>query len=198
MSKRRYVIRDIAAVRLLASPLRQAILDFIVASGPTTVAELSARFARPADRLYYHVRLLLRAGLLVPMRTTGDVGRSGAQFDVPGRPMVLEYAAGSAHRRALTRVADALLRTARRDFAREAHQAANRVDGARRELWAGRTEALLEPEEIEALNTHLTGIINLMGRTHGRPSSRAREFQFSWVLSPAARSSAGRSRGKAN
>jgi hypothetical protein len=66
-----YVIRDARAVRLLASPLRQAMLDHIAAEGAATVAALSERLKRPADRLYYHVRLRQRAGRLIGRTPNG-------------------------------------------------------------------------------------------------------------------------------
>src|SRR5687768_14969162 len=46
-----HIIDHPGAIRLLASPFRQAILDAISADGPLSVAELSAVFRRPPDRL---------------------------------------------------------------------------------------------------------------------------------------------------
>src|SRR5687768_3557845 len=83
-----YLIRDARAIKLLASPLRQAMLDTIVSHGAASVAELSRQLRRPADRLYYHVKLMQRAGLLLSSGH-GDAGEE--RFDVPGRPMMLEY-----------------------------------------------------------------------------------------------------------
>lgn len=184
---RQYVIRDVKAVRLLGSPLRQALLDWIAARGPATVAELSDHLGKPADRLYYHVRLLERAGLLVAEETQATNGRSEARFDVPGRPLVLEYQPASpSNRRAVRRVIAGVLRSARSDFDHAIADADVRVDGPSRELWAGRMEALLTPDDLETVNDLLKKIFRLMQESSA-PAPDAKPYQLSWVLSPVTR-----------
>jgi len=180
---RAYYIKDAARIRLLASPLRQAILDWIVSSGPATVAQLAERLSRPADRLYYHVRLLVRAGLLVEQQARGD--RIEAVYDVPGRPMLLDYGDARDGRRAVTRVVDALMRNAQRDFRRAADDTTLRVKGARRELWSGRSEGLLGPDEIAAVNAHLTAAAEIMRNAVGSKTRKGRKaYQLTFSLSP--------------
>src|SRR5262245_47733719 len=58
-------ITGATAVAALASPVRQEIIDTLEALGGATIAELAGALGRPADGLYYHVRRLVRAGLLV-------------------------------------------------------------------------------------------------------------------------------------
>ena len=179
-----YVIRDVKAIRLLGSPLRQAMIDWIAASGPATVAELSEHLRRPADRLYYHVRLLERAGLLVDVGSNGTGSRAESRFDVPGRPLLLAYE--PQNRRAVKGAVAALLRSARADFDTAVVDRAVRVDGEARELWAGRMEARLTPDDIESLNAALGKIHTLMARS--RPQSPdAKVYQFTWVLAPVTR-----------
>lgn len=179
-----YVIKDVKAVRLLGSPLRQAMLDWIAASGPATVAELSEHLRRPADRLYYHVRLLERAGLLVVVESDETSPRAESRFDVPGRPMLLAYE--PQNRRAVKAAVAALLRSARADFNSAVVDPAVAVDGAARELWAGRMEALLTPDDVEALNAAIGKILTLMGRTRRR-TANAKVYQLTWLLAPVTR-----------
>ncbi|HEV7888698.1 MAG TPA: helix-turn-helix domain-containing protein [Acidimicrobiales bacterium] len=56
------VIKDVATLKALADPLRHQLLSLLDA--PRTVKELAAQTARPADRLYYHLGLLERRGLI--------------------------------------------------------------------------------------------------------------------------------------
>ena len=189
---RPYYIRDAKAIRLLASPLRQAMIDWIVPGGPATVAQLSERLNRPADRLYYHIRLLVRAGLLVEHGATGD--RVEALYDVPGRPMVLDYGNnGGTQRRAVGRVVDALMRSAQRDFRRSLSDASLQVAGPRRELWSGRAEGLLSPADLAEVNKHLTAAVMVLHRAKKaavlRPAARrfassTKRYQLTWSLSP--------------
>jgi hypothetical protein len=188
--KRPYYIRDAAAIRLLSSPLRQAMIDWIESSGPVTVAQLAARLGRPADRLYYHVRLMVRAGLLEEHRAGDD--RVEATYEVPGCPMVLDYGDSARQRRAVNGVVHALMRSAQRDFRRASADASLRVHGPRRELWSGRIEGLLRPAEIAAVNAHLLAAVEVIRSASRRagPNARARSakaaraFQLTWSLSP--------------
>lgn len=183
MRRRPHVIDETRVIRLLSSPLRQAILDWIVANGPATVAGLASRFERAPDRLYYHVKLLQRAGLLVAEDQVAANGRREARFDVVGRPLKMSYGSGAAHRRAVTRVVDAILRGARKDFAREVRSGSAVTDGPRREVWGGRVEGVLAPADLEEVNRLLGMVADVMNRPR-RPGHRGRAFQVSWVLSP--------------
>jgi DNA-binding transcriptional ArsR family regulator len=57
------VIRDVATLKALADPLRLEIL-FELLRGPTTVKSVAAALGVGATRLYYHFKILERAGLI--------------------------------------------------------------------------------------------------------------------------------------
>lgn len=188
---RGYLINDAKAIRLLGSPLRQTMIDRIVSGGPTSVAQLAGSLSRPADRLYYHIKLLVRAGLLVERAATD--GRVEAEYDVPGRPMLLDYGSnGGRQRRAVARVVDALMRSAQRDFRRSVSDKSLRVEGPLRELWSGRAEGQLSPADLTALNKHLHAAVMVLLRAKhasaSRPVSRrsapTKRYQLTWSLSP--------------
>ena len=56
------VISDAAALKAIADPLRRQILELL--EKPRTVKQLAGLLARPADRLYYHLRQLERHDLV--------------------------------------------------------------------------------------------------------------------------------------
>lgn len=56
------VIKDVVTLKVVADPFRQELLGLI--DKPVTVKELAARIGRPADRLYYHLSLLEKHGLV--------------------------------------------------------------------------------------------------------------------------------------
>jgi hypothetical protein len=176
------VIDQPAAIRLLASPLRQAMMDAVASEGPLSVADLSRRLRRPADRLYYHVKRLVAAELLLPLG--GDASRSEARFDVPGRPMYIRYQPGSSsNRRAVVRMADGMLRAARRDFAL-GFRAGVEGEGPGRRLWVSRVEGHLTHGQLVRLNELLAAALELVlaGRNVGDPTVRG--HQLTWVSSP--------------
>lgn len=182
------IIRQPRQVAALATPVRQSIVDAIAASGACTVAELAAQLGRPASGLYHHVRALERVGLLVcegegesPAR---GAGRPAARYDVPGRPVRIEYAPGSAAtRRPMQRMVGAMTRLASREFG-EGYREGVRVSGRRRELWASRTEAWLTEEQLERANVLLGELFALFGEGAGAPRSGARLRALTFVLAP--------------
>jgi len=177
-----YLIQRHDAIRLIASPFRQAILDAVSADGPLSVAELSGAIHRPPDRLYYHVKRLLAAGVLIP--APSDAGNREARFDVAGRPMYIRYDPGAgANRRAVIDVMDGMLRAARRDFTR-GFRVGVEANGPRRRLWVSRVEGTLTDTEIERLNGLLSDVISLVMSGRRRKGRGARGHQVTWVSSP--------------
>ena len=136
----------------------------------------------PADGLYYHLALLERFGLVI--RSKPDKQTGAARFDLPGRPMTLQYRLPDRqHARATTEVVATMLRSASRGFRRAYAPGLATVEGPRRNLRAGRRTAWLTPDDLRALNYHIERIHQLFGR--GRPRrSGARLHEFTYVLAP--------------
>lgn len=176
-------IRDVRQIRLLASPVRQAIVDTLETSEALSAAELARILGYPADALYHHLRLLTRAGFLTCVGRTGKVGRPGAVFALRLKPTRLRYdPADHRNRKAVTAVVAGMLRDASRTFARGMlrHPV---VAGRRRNLWAGRRTGWLTPSELQELNRLLHRIIRLMEQ--GAPGRKeARLYAMTFALSP--------------
>ena len=180
--KSAFLIRQVQHIRSIASPVRAAVLDALEVTGPATVAELAETLGYPADGLYYHLALLERFGLVI--RAKPDKKTGAVRFDVPGRPMTLQYRLPDRqHARATTEVVATMLRSASRGFRRAYAPGLATVEGPRRNLRAGRRTAWLTPDDLRALNYHLERIHQLFGR--GRPRrSGARLHEFTYVLAP--------------
>ena len=176
-------IKDLRQIRLLASPVRQAIVDTLETSGALSAAGLAAILGYPADALYHHLRLLTRAGFLTSVGRAGKVGRPGAVFALRLKPTRLHYdPSDRQNRSAVTAVVASMLREATRTFARGMLRRPV-VEGRRRNLWAGRRTGWLTPSELQELNTLLGRIIQLMEQgTPGR--EKARLYAMTFALSP--------------
>lgn len=179
------IIEDPQLIRLLASSVRQDIIDFVDSAGASSVAEIAAAIGRPADTLYYHLRLLLAAGLLV-RRDAEDAG--GMIVDVPGHPVALRYRPDDpAASRALRSVAGALLRSAERHFgsalAREGVEI--EVEGPERNLWISRVRGRLTDSELRKVNEGIQRLHAIFRRGRNRrASARSRMHEISVVLCP--------------
>ena len=178
------VISDPRVIRALASPVRQDVVDGLEAAGPCTVAELAELLGRPADGLYYHLRILERAGILVQSRGPGEDGRKQARYDVAGRPTRLRYEpADRKNVAAVVEVAGGMLRSALRGFRRAFTAGPVVVEGARRNLWASRQTARLSPEELEEVNRLLGRVSDIFSAARGgSPDTPVQEITF--VLAP--------------
>ncbi|HUR26756.1 MAG TPA: helix-turn-helix domain-containing protein, partial [Planctomycetota bacterium] len=120
----------------LASPLRQEIVDVLDAAGPCSIAELAQRLGRPPDSLYFHLRRLVKTGLVVEVERRRAGRHAFVVVDVAGRPMRIDRAkARPAHMQA---VVGGILRLAARDFRRGHGQTGTEVAGAARNHAAAR------------------------------------------------------------
>jgi len=170
-------------VDLLASPARQEIVDTLEAlGGEASVAQIAGALGRPSDGLYYHLRLLVRGGLLDELPDEGD-GRRYRTRTRGGARLRLRYRPGdTANARAVARVAAGMLRIARRDFVAALRDPDVPVTGPGRTLWAARNKGWVGPAEIAEINRLLERILELLHRE--RDARRERLLAITWVVAP--------------
>jgi len=180
MTKRpRSVVERPAHIALLASPARQELVDTLDAlGGEASVSELSAQLGRAVPGLYYHLRLLARAGLIEEL-----AGEPGARrYRVPSA-LRLRYRPGdNANARAVGRFAGGMLRIAKRDFDAALRDPGVVTDGPRRVLWAARVKGWVGDAELVEINRLIARLAVLVSpeRTPGRD----RLVALAWVLAP--------------
>ena len=162
-----------SATAALASPVRQEIVDTIEALGGATIAELAGHLGRPADGLYYHVRRLVRAGLLVGAGAP-EVYRTPATRG----PLRLDYHLDAA---AVRRVIAGMLRIARRDFDAGFAVPGVIASGPRRSLWAGRSKGWVGARDLAEINALIERIQRILRRPRRRGDRLA---SWCFVLAP--------------
>jgi DNA-binding transcriptional ArsR family regulator len=177
------VVERAAEVRVLASPVRQEIVDTIEAlGGEASVAAIAAHLGRPSDGLYYHLRHLERSGLVDELPDAG-AGRRYRTAVRTGARLRLKYRPGrTANATAVERVASGMLRTAQRDFAAAIRDPSVQVDGPTRALWASRTKGWVSEAGRVELNRLLERALALLGR--GSRPRGARLMSLTWVIAP--------------
>lgn len=171
--------RQIAA---LASPARQEIVDAIEAGGPCSVAEVAAVLGRAQDGLYYHVRELVRVGLLVEVERRRTARRDESVYDLVGRPLELRYAPGRTRSTAeIVRVIGAMVRLAHRSFGAALRGGEVVAHGPGRNIWAARSRAWLTPADLREINEHMRAVREIARR--GRREGAALH-SVTFVLTP--------------
>lgn len=188
MSMRRksrpFVIRDRSQLRSLASPVRQEIVDVLCELGTLSVVELAATLDRPADALYYHLRALLKCGLVerAGHRLAGK--RKEELFRSVSPDLRLHYETGADGNAAeITAIVGSMLRLGTRDFARAFRQRDASVSGEGRELWALRRTGWLTSRQIVALNRSMTKLSDAVSK----PRGEGRLYAITLLLTPVRR-----------
>ena len=185
-------IRRPEAIGALAAPARQEIVDTLEAlGGEASVVELAQQLGRPADGLYYHLRLLCKAGLLDELTGRNQAGRGERRYRIAGRsaraktPLRLVYEpADRKNRVAVRRVVDGMLRIAGRDFAAAIASPDVVVDGARRELWAARGKGWVSATDLEEVNRLLQRLTDMLRQP--RRGAGDQLVSLCFVLAPVA------------
>lgn len=180
----RHAVADPNQIRALSSVVRQELVDTLAAlGGEASVGLLADQLGRPADGLYYHLRLLVRRGLV---EEVGAPDQKEQRYRLAGResgPLRLAYRTGKdGNLAALRAFARSLLQVAGQDFERALEATDTVLDGPRRELWGARNKGWASPEDIKEINT----LIERLNALFNQPSApdRTRLMTFAFVLAP--------------
>jgi DNA-binding transcriptional ArsR family regulator len=176
-----------AQMRALISPMRQEIVDALESAGPCSIARLAELLSRPADTLYFHIRKLLKVGLVIEAERRKEGRHVFALYDVFARPLRLAYEP-PARARDVTSVVAGALRLGMRDFKRGIADATpeQTLPTPARELWGARAKGWVSRQELARVNELLAEVLSTL-RT-GQPSADAKAVSVCFVLAPAQKS----------
>ncbi|MDJ0960660.1 MAG: winged helix-turn-helix domain-containing protein [Acidimicrobiia bacterium] len=175
-------IASILQIEALSSQARVRVLRY--ADHPITVADLARRLDVPPTRLYYHVNLLVEAGLLEQV----DERRSGARLEKLYRRTAAEFTLGADivdvigdRRKAAEAAATVLLDTARaevEDFLE--HSWGEKEEHA----YLGRTLVRLTPETATTFAERLNELVDELRDLDQDDDDRSRTFSLTAAFLP--------------
>ena len=176
-----HLISSKKQLAVLTSGVRQEIADILSQMEHATVAELAAILGRPADALYYHLRLLKQAGLVKAAGNYGLNGRREALYSAAGRELRIDFAAARQTAvQSLGAIAGAMSRLGARDLRRALEDESVAVAGAGRELWMKRKTGWMTPEQLRQIGT----AIEELGSTMSPPVEGARLYGVTVMFTP--------------
>jgi len=147
-----HVVRERAALRVLASPFRREILDLLGRLGETNVGALAQALNRPADGLYYHLKLLKKAGLIRMWEGPRWEGPGARVAPLARRVKVGEKLLVNEQASELTAIVSRIVRLGARDYRRALARGDAELQGKRRGLVALRATGWLSRRDMEPLN----------------------------------------------
>jgi DNA-binding transcriptional ArsR family regulator len=181
VTRRRHIIRSEKQLAVLASAQRQEIVDVLAEMGTVSVAELAATLGRPADALYFHLRALVAAGLVLRAGDRAAGTRREALFRTVAPELLLRYEPRqAANRTAVAAIVRSMLRLGIRDFDRAQESGDVVVSGARRELWALRKTGRVSPERIAGVNRAIKNLVHAVVT----PQGKGRLYAVTVLLTP--------------
>jgi DNA-binding transcriptional ArsR family regulator len=174
-------ISEPAQLRVLASPMRQEILDLLARTGDAQVSEIASLLGRPADSLYYHLRELERVGLVVASRARTNGKRGEMLFRAAHRePTLLHDVSPRGNTPAVASIVASMLRLGIRDFRNASASDAVSTQGPRRELWALRVTGWLDPDQVAGINRRICDLKDAVAK----PRSRGKLYAITILLTP--------------
>lgn len=146
-----YTISGKKELRALASSARQEIIDVLAQMGTVSVPELAQALGRPADTLYYHLRILQKSGLVELVGSRLKDGRTEALYHA--RNLNIDYdTSRRTNEKELVAVARSMLRLGIRDFTDAIRDQDIVVGGPQRELWSARKTGRLTQKDLARVN----------------------------------------------
>lgn len=178
-------LRGAAELRALGTVVRQEIVDVVRHLDSFSVSDVAREMGRPADSLYFHMRILERAGLIVAEgeRLTAHRPETIYRSRAPGAQVRLDYDSGDPRAdKAALRAVHAFLKAAVQDF--DAGRASGEavMEGPERTLWAGRNLAWLSQEDLREVNTMLGRLTEIFGQP--RQPGRDQRCVLTFSLAP--------------
>jgi predicted transcriptional regulator len=164
-----YVIASRKQLTALVSAARQEIVDVLAQMGTVSVAELAETLGRPADALYYHLRILRVAGLIQEDGSRVRGGKREALFRAVGSELRIDYETSRQESvQVLSSIVSSMLRLGIRDFRQAIRNEDVVVSGTQRELWALRRTGWLVPKEVARINHSIEQLAVAVSRPRGR------------------------------
>jgi predicted ArsR family transcriptional regulator len=193
MTRKTYWISRPEQLSALKSPLRQDILDHLVALGPLPVRTLAAGLGCNTTAIYRHLQILEQVGLVASVHTSGELGRPAGVYRAIA-PIVRTARAprDPRNRKVMASAAKATALRAAREYGEAFSSDEWRIDGAQRNHWLVRLLAAPSRQKLERINGLLDQIVELIWTPDPDPGP---PVHVTWIISPALPSKkAGRSK----
>jgi DNA-binding transcriptional ArsR family regulator len=167
------VIKTPVQLRAISSPARVRILELMMERGRQSVREIAVATCRPPAALYHHMRVLLRARLVVTAGSRGR-GREKEQMFAPAARSLRAKIdpASKREREELARVGAAHTRYVLRRFSRALTSGEGVLAGPRRDTSVRHMTLRLTVGELTILNKEIEALVGKWARRRSAAPSK--------------------------
>jgi predicted transcriptional regulator len=184
-----FLIRSEAQLEALSSSARLELSDLLSEIGAASVAELAAILGRAPDGLYYHLRILEKAGLVTSEQRRPRGRKTEIVYRSIARRVAIDIEAmRRTGNKTLCAIVGSMLRLGARDYRRAFGHQETVLAGPRRELMVRRKTAWLKPAQVGAM---INSIERLDRGMSGSPKT-GRLYAITVLFTPLRTSSRGR------
>jgi DNA-binding transcriptional ArsR family regulator len=177
-----WVVGEPRRLSALASPLRIELVGILQTLGPSSIRQLASELDRSPDSLYHHVRLLLKAGVLLETARRKAGRRVEAVYSLTA-PRIGGHLDQSPRGKApVVRAGTAALRLAAREFTTAIEADAVTCTDGVANTRASRQRTWLTDEGLSRLHRLLRQIERLLARENQRKEGRLHSLTI--VLAP--------------
>ena len=184
----RLQIKSPAAWRVILSPVRREIVEAMQELGPCPIAEVAAASGRPADALYRHVALLVKAGFLVDAGTRKGKRNPERLYDAAAddfRAPNVRRAGAADERQMIAATAEALAKATARSMRASATAGRLECDAAARNFAVVHYLTWLTPSRFEEVRSLLLRINEVIEA--GRREQVGELYESLAILTPVTR-----------
>ena len=181
-------IKSPAAWRVILSPVRREIVEAMQELGPCPIAEVAAASGRPADALYRHVALLVKAGFLVDAGTRKGKRNPERLYDAAAndfRAPNVRRAGAADERQMIAATAEALAKATARSMRASATAGRLACDAAARNFAVTHYLTWLTPSRFEEVRSLLLRINEIIEA--GRREQVGELYESLAILTPVTR-----------
>jgi len=183
-----FVIQDIETLRAISDPLRIRLLELM--AQPQTVKEIASQLGVGKTKLYYHLNLMEKHGIIRVVRTRIVSGILEKSYQVtafsyrPAKELLLHGDEGKAQGIAIV---ESILDATRTDLAHglKTGQLAPGKEGQEKQLLMGRVIMSLTPEQAASFYERFTALLTEVSQ-YEKPTTEGQTYSLTIAFFPKA------------
>ena len=158
-----YDVRSLQQLQMLALPVRTEIVETVSCLGPCSVGDVARLLGAKRPAIHFHMRKLVRVGLLIEAGTRGEGRKRETLYRTPGFPIYVIYDRDDPQKVAITSMyVRNMLARSQRLLAQSFESGKFTTNGPLRDTYATQLTAWLSGDDLIELNRLLEKLTELL------------------------------------